>query len=56
MALKCNSKMKEFVEDIFELAFGFEAYEKGYSYDDVLNELTHFSDLALKVQEESGEI
>ena len=56
MALKCNLDMKKFVEDMFELAFGDSAYKKGYSYDDVYKELRHFSDLALTVQEESGEI
>ena len=38
---------REFVEDVFELAFGDDAINKGYTYDEVLVQLKEFSDKAL---------
>ena len=38
---------REFVEDIFELAFGDDAINKEYTYDEVLVKLREFSDKAL---------
>tara|TARA_A200000159_G_C7177819_1_gene278231 strand:- start:34 stop:198 length:165 start_codon:yes stop_codon:yes gene_type:complete len=40
---------KEFVTDVFEIAFGDGAIDKDYSYDDVLKRLREFSDKALEV-------
>ena len=37
----------EFIADVFELAFGDGAIDKGYSYADVLTQLREFSDKAL---------
>tara|TARA_R100000541_G_scaffold13587_3_gene22551 strand:+ start:846 stop:1079 length:234 start_codon:yes stop_codon:yes gene_type:complete len=36
-----------FIADVFELAFGDDAIDKGYSYADVLTQLREFSDKAL---------
>jgi|TARA_B110000977_G_scaffold172049_1_gene224132 hypothetical protein len=43
----------EFITDVFELAFGDGAIDKGYSYEDVLGRLRTFSDRAL-VSEDNG--
>ena len=44
---------REFVEDVFELAFGDDAINKGYTCDEVLIKLKEFSDKALE-NEDSG--
>ena len=54
MALNCKSKW--FMEEVFELAFGEDAINRDFSCEEVLETLRHWSDLALKVQEETGEI
>ena len=40
-------KKDEFIEEVFEIAFGDDAINKGYSYDDVINQLIEFSEHAL---------
>ena len=42
-----------FIADVFEIAFGDDAIDKGYSYEDVLSQLRTFSDRAL-VSEDNG--
>ena len=42
-----------FIADVFEIAFGDDAIDKGYSYEDVLGRLRTFSDRAL-VSEDNG--
>tara|TARA_R100000329_G_scaffold150414_1_gene143275 strand:+ start:3521 stop:3667 length:147 start_codon:yes stop_codon:yes gene_type:complete len=42
----------EFLEEIYELAFGDDALNKGYEPKDVLDRLKEFSDNALKWEEE----
>tara|TARA_A100001515_G_scaffold145038_1_gene151485 strand:+ start:4396 stop:4662 length:267 start_codon:yes stop_codon:yes gene_type:complete len=37
----------EFIEDVFEIAFGDNAVNKDYTYDDVIIRLREFSDKAL---------
>ena len=37
----------EFIEDVFEIAFGDNAINKDYTYDDVIIRLREFSDKAL---------
>ena len=37
----------EFIEDVFEIAFGENAINKDYTYDDVIIRLREFSDQAL---------
>mgnify|MGYP003125451759 CR=1 FL=1 len=37
----------EFIEDVFEIAFGDNAINKDYTYDDVIIKLREFSDKAL---------
>tara|TARA_R100001530_G_scaffold102258_1_gene71080 strand:+ start:218 stop:460 length:243 start_codon:yes stop_codon:yes gene_type:complete len=54
--IKILEDTEKFVEQVFEIAFGNEAYQKGYSYEEVVRELRHFSDLALEKQQERGEI
>lgn len=38
----------EFIKVIFEIAFGENAFERGYSQEEVLTRLREFSDAALK--------
>jgi hypothetical protein len=42
---------KQFREAIFEIAFGDNAINKGYSYEEVIAVLREFSDDALKYEE-----
>ena len=44
---------QQFIEQVFEIAFGDDAYNKGYYKDEVLGKLKEFSDNALKY--ENGE-
>lgn len=42
---------KEFIEQVFEIAFGDNAINRDFSKDDAIKELKRFSDLALKYEE-----
>jgi|VirMetMinimDraft_7_1064189.scaffolds.fasta_scaffold42613_5 hypothetical protein len=42
-----------FIADVFEIAFGDDAIDKGYSYEDVLSQLRTFSDRALVSKNEN---
>ena len=42
---------KELIEQLYELAFGDNAINKGYSYDEVLEKLKEFSENAWKYEE-----
>ncbi len=53
--LTCKNA-KWFTEQVYEIAFGDDAINRDFSAEEVLEELRHWSDLALKVQEETGEI
>ena len=44
-------KDDEFIEKVFEIAFGNDAIKKDYSRDDVLEKLMEFSNNALKLEE-----
>ena len=44
----------EFVMQVFEIAFGDDALEKDYSYEDVIDQLLEFSNHALKYEEQEG--
>ena len=44
--------VSEFLEEIYDLAFGDDALNKGYDPKDVLERLKEFSDNALKWEEE----
>ncbi len=46
------SKEKEFVEDVFEIAFGDNAINRDFSYEEVLERLREFSDKALEDDDE----
>jgi len=46
-------KLEEFVEKVYEIAFGDDAKEKGYSREDVIERLEEFSNNALKWEERS---
>ena len=46
------SKEKEFVEDVFEIAFGDNAINRDFSYEEVLERLREFSDKALENDDE----
>jgi|TARA_Y100000310_G_scaffold134529_1_gene133456 hypothetical protein len=47
-------KKDEFVEEVFQIAFGHEAINKDYSYDEVIDQLLEFSEHALKYEESEG--
>ena len=50
--MKLNPKQKyEFIEKVFEIAFGNDAIKKDYTRDDVLEKLMEFSNNALKWEE-----
>ena len=42
---------KDFIELVFEIAFGDNAINREFSKDDVIKELKRFSDLALMYEE-----
>jgi len=42
----------EFIKSVFEIAFGDNAFERGFSQEEVLTRLRRFSDTALKSEEE----
>ena len=44
-------KDDEFIEKVFEIAFGSDAIKKNYSRDDVLERLMEFSNKSLKLEE-----
>ena len=46
------SRDREFIENVFELAFGDDAINKGYTYREVLVKLREFSDKALESEDE----
>ena len=39
---------REFIEEVFELAFGCSAFHRDFEYEEVLEKLRKFSDTALK--------
>ena len=44
-------KDDEFIENVYEIAFGNDAIKKGYTRDDVLERLMEFSNKSLKLEE-----
>ena len=46
---------KEFIEEVYEIAFGDDAVNKGFYREEVLGRLRNFSDNALKWEEHTGE-
>ena len=51
------SKEKEFVEDVFEIAFGDNAINRDFSYEEVLERLREFSDKAYILYDmDSGDV
>jgi len=45
---------KEFVEEVYEVAFGDSAFDRGFDAEEVLNKIKEFSDNALKWEEHTG--
>ena len=43
----------QFLEQIYEIAFGDDAINKGYSQEDVIERLLDYSNTALKYEEEN---
>ena len=43
----------QFIEQIYEIAFGDNAINKGYSQEDVIERLLDYSNTALKYEEEN---
>jgi len=44
------NKQNEFIEEVFEIAFGDNAINKNYSYNEVLKQLMQFSNNAFKYE------
>jgi len=42
---------KEFVEEVYEVAFGDSAFDRGYDAEEVLDKIKEFSDKAFKYEE-----
>lgn len=42
---------KEFIEQVFELAFGDDAISKGYSKEEVLERISIYSELSLRYED-----
>jgi len=40
-------ELETFIEQVFEIAFGDEALTKGYTHEEVLEQIRQFSDVAL---------
>lgn len=40
-------ELETFIEQVFEIAFGNEALSKGYTHEEVLEQIRQFSDVAL---------
>ena len=49
--LEAFESLKQFLENVFEVAFGDNAINKNYSYEEVLERLREFSDNAFKWEE-----
>ena len=47
-------KKDEFIDEVFEIAFGDNAINRDYSYDEVIDRLLEFSNHALKWEEQEG--
>lgn len=45
---------KEFIDNVFDIAFGEGAIDKEYTKEEVINKLIEFSDLALDEEFENG--
>ena len=45
---------REFIEEVYEIAFGDDAVNKGFYREEVLGRLRNFSDNALKWEEHTG--
>ena len=43
---------REFIEEVFEIAFGDDAINRDFSYEEVLERLREFSDKALENDDE----
>ena len=44
---------EEFIAEVFEIAFGDDAVNRDYTFDEVLLELREFSDTALQLEHET---
>ena len=45
---------ENFIEQVFEIAFGDDAINRGFNYDDVIKKLKEFSDNALIIEGEQS--
>ena len=53
--LDTNRLPRQFIEDVFEVAFGDDAINKKYDYSEALARLREFSDNALKWEEQEDQ-
>ena len=49
-----NKEWKKFIEEVYEIAFGDSAFDRGFDAEEVLEQLREFSDNALKWEEHIG--
>ena len=47
-------EIDKFIENVYEIAFGDDAINKDYSFQEVIDKLREFSDNALKWEEQNG--
>ena len=50
-----NEEWQKFIEEVYEIAFGDNAFNRGFDAEEVLVQLREFSDNALKWEEHTGE-
>jgi len=50
-----NEEWQQFIKEVYEIAFGDNAFDRGFDAEEVLIQLREFSDNALKWEENIGE-
>lgn len=50
----CHQELLYFIEQVFEIAFGDDAINRGFNYDEVIEKLKEFSDNSLIVEGEQS--
>ena len=49
-----NEEWQKFIEEVYEIAFGDNAFDRGFDAEEVLEKLRKFSNNALKWEEHTG--
>jgi len=50
-----NEEWQQFIKEVYEIAFGDNAFDRGFDAEEVLIQLREFSDNALKWEKNIGE-